>query len=95
VIYAGRRPLDGTSRGLDASEYLSGVPEEHRTCLRKAHAPLRSQEESRSQLVLQLDDLTANRRLRDTELRGSPAHVTLFGNGDEVFDLGEAHGLSG
>jgi hypothetical protein len=67
------------------------VPEERRSRIRKAHATSRPHEKGCAQLVLQFADLTAHGGLGDVELPSSAADVPLFGDGDEVFNLGEAH----
>lgn len=67
------------------------MPKEDRPRIREAHATRRPHEERRSQLVLQLTDLAAHGGLGNTELLRRASNVTLFGYGDEVLDLGEAH----
>lgn len=44
-----------------------------------------------TELVFQPSDLPAHRRLRHVELLGRTTHVAALRDGDEVFDLGEAH----
>jgi hypothetical protein len=78
-------------RRLDTPENLSGVLEEDRSGVREAHATRRPHEERHSQLVLQLTDLAAYGRLGDVELPGGAADMALFGDGNEVLDLREAH----
>lgn len=70
------------------------MPEEDRSGVREAHATRRPHEERCLQFVLQLADLAAHGGLGDVELPGRTADVPLFGHGDEVFDLGEAHAAS-
>lgn len=79
------------SRSLDAPQYSPGVQEEDRPGIRKAHAPRRPPEERCAQLVLQLTDLAAHGGLGDVQLPGSAADVTLFGDSNEILDLGKAH----
>jgi hypothetical protein len=90
----GRRPLDGTSCGLNAAKYLPSMPEEDRSRFRKAHTTRRPHEQRRSQFILQSADLAAHSGLGDMELLSSTADVPLFGHGDEVLDLGKAHAAS-
>ena len=87
--------LHGVPRRLDTRQDLPSVLEEDRPGTREAHATRRPQEERRLQLVLQLADLAAHGGLGDVELPGSAGDATLFGHGDEVFDLGEAHVVRG
>ena len=65
--------------------------EERLSSFREPHATRRSHEQGRSQLVFQPPDLAAHGGLGDVELLSSSADVPLFGHGDEVLDLGEAH----
>jgi hypothetical protein len=44
----------------------------------------RAQEQWRAELVLELADLVAQRRLRDVQARGRAAEVELLGDGEEV-----------
>lgn len=60
----------------------------------EAHATGGSDEERRADLCFERLDLTAHGRLRDVQFFRGPAHVSFFGNGNEVADLGEAHGAS-
>ena len=69
------------------------VLEEDFTFRREAHAARRSHEQSYTELVLEILDLAADRRLGDVQSLRGPTHVTHLGNGNEVFDLREAHVL--
>ena len=57
----------------------------------EAHATGRTDEERRADLCFERLDLTAQWGLRDVQLFRGAAHVSFFGNGHEVADLGEAH----
>ena len=60
----------------------------------EAHATWGAGEEWRADLCFERLDLAAHRRLRDVQLFRRAAHVSFFGNGNEVADLREAHGDS-
>ena len=68
--------------------------EECRARREELHPARRSREERRPDLVLERTDLTAHRRLRDTQAAGSSTDVAFLGDGDEVADLSEAHPAS-
>jgi len=67
------------------------VREEDGPGVGERHPSRGPQEERRVKLVLELADLPAHGGLRDAELSRSAADMALFGDGDEVFELGEAH----
>lgn len=59
---------------------------------RKEHHPARrSREERRAELVLERADRSAERRLTHVKPRRGATHVRLFGDGDEITNLLEAH----
>ena len=70
------------------------MAEERLSRWEQLHSARGAQEERGAELVLEGADLTAHRRLRDVEALRRAAYVALFGNGDEVTDLSEAHALS-
>jgi hypothetical protein len=60
----------------------------------EAHATRGTDEEWRADLCFERLDLAAHRGLRDVQFFRGAAHVSCFGNGNEVADLGKAHGCS-
>jgi hypothetical protein len=60
----------------------------------KAHAARGTDEERRANFCFERLDLPAQRGLRDVQLFRGATHVSFFGNGYEVANLGEAHPLS-
>jgi len=83
---------DGLTGGVDLRQDRSGVGEEASAGREELHPPRRSAKERRPELILEVADLTAQRRLGDVQAAGGPADVLLFGDGDEVGDLRQAHG---
>ncbi len=57
----------------------------------ESHPARRAMEERDTELFLEQLDLAADSGLRDPELRRSATQVTGFGDGDEGFELREAH----
>ena len=51
-----------------------------------------AEEERDAELVLQLADVAAERRLRDVQPFRRPRHARLFGDGDERAKVPEIHG---
>ncbi len=74
-------------------EHASRMNEEDRPRGEQLDPARRAREEARAELVLQAADLPGEGRLGDVQAtRGAP-HVLLIGDGDEVPDLREAHGV--
>jgi hypothetical protein len=69
------------------------VLEKDFTRRQEPHAPRRPIEEASPELVLEVANLAAHRRLGDRETPGCTTHVLFFGHGDEVPDLTQAHTL--
>jgi hypothetical protein len=57
----------------------------------QAHASGGSLEEPGAQLVLERENVAAERRLREVEPARGAAHVALFGHRDERLEVREAH----
>jgi hypothetical protein len=79
------------ARGLDPSQDGAGVTKKRDAGVREVHSTGRAYEEARAQLVLETPDLAADGGLRDAKPPGRTTDVSLLGDRDEVFDLGEAH----
>jgi hypothetical protein len=78
-------------RGVDLREDAACVLEEGLACRQQAHAAGGSLEEPGAQFVLEREDVTAERRLREVEpARGAP-HVALFSHRDKGLDVRETH----
>lgn len=84
---------DGAAGGVDLGEDRPGVSEEARAGGREADAARGPLEQARAELVLELADLAADRRLGDVEPPSRATDVLLLGDGHEVGDLREAHAL--
>jgi hypothetical protein len=56
-------------------------------------APLVAREEGGAELALEIADLPAERRLGDVQSRGRVTEVQLLGDGDEVAEVAQLHGL--
>ncbi len=67
------------------------VAEEDAPRLGQRHPSRGSDEERRSELVLEAADLSAHGRLRDAESARCTSDVALLGDRHEVLDLREAH----
>ncbi len=66
-------------------KHLPGVGERH---------PSRcADEQGSAELSFQHPDLAAHGRLRDPKTERGATDVTFFRDGDEVLNLGEAHGI--
>jgi hypothetical protein len=69
------------------------VRQEAVTGRQKRDAPRGALEQTHADFVLQRADLAAQRRLRDAKALCGAPHIAFFGNGDEVTELGKAHGV--
>ena len=78
-------------RALGLREYLPHLVGERLPRGRDLDAPLRAMEERESQLLLELADLLAERRLRDAEAAGGAPEVQLLRHGEEVAQVAELH----
>lgn len=58
----------------------------------QAHAARGALEQRGAQLILQRENVAAERRLREVQPARGAADVALFGHRDEGLDLREAHG---
>ncbi len=65
--------------------------EEQLTCGKESNAPRGPLEQRRTDLVFEAPDRARDGRLCDAKTPGCAGDVLLFGDGDEVPDLGEAH----
>ena len=66
--------------------------EKYLSRLGERDAPLISQKEGHAQIVLELADLTAQRRLRDVQLLRRLAEVQVFRDSDKVPNVPKFHG---
>jgi hypothetical protein len=89
--FAASRALRHALRTLRLRQDLAGVSEERTARGRQLDAALRPVEEHDSELLLELADLLAQRRLRDPHPRGRAAEVQLLRDGDEVAEVAELH----
>lgn len=80
--------IDGA---FDLREGGAGVLEEAFAGGEEGHAARGAEEETHAELVFEAFDLAREGRLRDAEALGGAADVPLFGDGDEVAELREAH----
>jgi hypothetical protein len=95
VVFAWSRSARyGVARNLHPLQDGYGVLEEYAPRRGKRHAARGPHEQGGGQLVLEAADLPTDRGLRDSKFLCCAADVAFFGNGDEVLDLGEAHGAS-
>jgi hypothetical protein len=83
-----------TLRSAHVGENGSGVPQQDLPGAREPHPPRRTNEERRSELVFQMEDLPAHRRLSDPQIARSTANITGLGDRHEVLELSEAHPLN-
>ena len=83
--------FERVARALHALEDVSRVREKRLARLREHHSARRALEERRTELVFEPPNLSADRGLRDAELARGAADVASLRDGDEVFDLSEAH----
>ena len=67
------------------------MPKERFARGEQPHPARRALEERRAELVLERADLTAERRLRHVHASSGAPDVSLFGDGDEILNLREAH----
>lgn len=88
----GRIAADGGAGEIDGVEDLAGVEEEALAGGEEADAAGGPLEEAGAELVFEAADLPAEGRLRDVEALGGAGDVLFFRDGDEVAELGEAHG---
>jgi hypothetical protein len=51
-------------------------------------------EDAHAEFRLQLEDLTAQRRLADVAGRRGAAEVTVVGDGDDILEIAQVHGVS-
>src|SRR4051794_31478973 len=77
--------------GVGGAQHAARLLEQRTARGGQRDAALRAVEEPDAELLLELADLLADRRLGDVEpLRGA-AEVQLFGDGDEVPEMAEFH----
>jgi hypothetical protein len=69
------------------------VIEEHAAGRQERHASRGTLEELCSEFVFESADLSTHRGLRDVKALGGAPHISLLGDGDEIADLGKAHGV--
>ncbi len=67
------------------------MPEKCAARWQQFHSLLRALEERSAQLVLEVLDLAAQRRLTHVQAASGLGHCSLFGDGNEVLELREAH----
>src|SRR5437879_4044735 len=72
------------SRVLRLRQHLPRILEEPLAGIRQPHPPLGPIEEPDAELLLELADLFAQRRLGDVQSLGGPTEVQLLGHCDEV-----------
>lgn len=61
----------------------------------QAHPASGALEERRAKLILEREDVTAERRLGEVKPASGTTHMALFGHRDEGLDVREAHGRQG
>lgn len=71
--------------GVEPFEYLAGRSDNTRAEFRQYHAPSVAREQRRSKLCFDQPDLTAQRRLRDTQSLGRTADAAEFGDMNKRF----------
>lgn len=76
---------------VQIAHHCARTAKEELARFRQAHPARRAMEERGPELFLEELDLAADRGLGDPQLRRGPAQVTGFGDGDERFELREAH----
>jgi hypothetical protein len=86
--------MDRLFGGSNALEDSPRVAQEDVPRLGQLHPSRRSDEERRSELVLEAADLSAHCRLRDAESIRCTSDVALLGDGDEILNLRQAHGVN-
>src|SRR5262245_25354810 len=79
---------------LDLGQDRARVREEGVPGVRQRDAARRALEERDAELVLELADAAAERRLRDVEHLGGARDVARLRDGDEIAHLAEAHAAS-
>jgi len=84
------RRADGA---LGLREHLADLVGERLARGRDLDAPLRAMEEREPQLLLELANLLAERRLRDAEPAGGASEVQLLRHGEEVAQVAELHAV--
>ena len=84
-------PLAVRDRALDLREDRGRPPREVPPEFREHDAPPSPLEQRLAEFVLEGLNLAAERRLRDAQPLGGAGDVLLFGDGDEVLELLQAH----
>ena len=79
---------------LDGVEDLARAHEERRAGRGQLDLALVAQQQRRADLLLELADLLAQRRLGHVQALRRAAEVQLLGDGDEVAQVAELHGPS-
>src|SRR5258706_15493465 len=81
-------------RALDAAQDLDRVLVEGLAARRQLDAARKAPEERESELLLEVLDLLAQRRLLQAEAFGGARHALGFGDGDEVAQVAQFHEAS-
>lgn len=72
--------------------YLTGFLEQLLAVWEEEHSAPRAREQGHTELFFQTLDLAREGRLRDVEALCCAGEILLFRDGDEILQLGEAHG---
>src|SRR5262245_19849055 len=76
---------------VDLPEKAPDLVEKDGAGCRERHPAPVALEEAQSELVLQITDLTTERRLGDVDARGGAAEVKLLSDGDEIAEVPKIH----
>jgi hypothetical protein len=86
----------GMARGLrrvsSLNHQFSSLIQKDTSCFGQLHTALVARKECDTQILLELTDLTAQRRLGDVQLLRGPAKVEVFGDGKEIANVTQFHG---